>query len=405
MTAHVMKKHSLVSTAMIVLVALATPCLAFAEISALDRSAWTNYTNINTILDLATRGDTVWMATTGGLAYFVDNDPQTVTRLTNKEGLGHNDCRFVAFGPEGAVWTGGPEGRLSRRWSDIGWSVYPFSDEGAGIPLNHAAGGPNGFLWVGSDAGLHKFDIDRNGGEIKETYTRIGVWTGSSISHLYIANGRIWVGGASGAAYADISDEFLLDPSRWTSWFSPPNVHAITMHDGFIVAGAASGLWRYGGDPPGGSGTWTPVGFADRSVSDLISHGDTLWVATDRGLGFVVGAKVVNPPALNSGASAITSLAITESGTLWFARASGGLFRLTAQGIDTVFFDGPVDNDIVDMAVADDGRVWCVHPTRGLDILEPDFDEWTALPFTDSLVSASGPATGVDIAGDGDVWV
>ncbi|GAB4325729.1 MAG: hypothetical protein Kow0074_19680 [Candidatus Zixiibacteriota bacterium] len=372
------------------------------DVSALDRSAWTNFTNMNSIADVISRGDTIWLATTGGLLYLPNGNQNDAVRITNLEGLGGNALAFITAGPGDAIWTGGAEARLSRRWSDVGWSVYPFLNDGAPIPLNCAIADSNGFLWVGSNLGLHKFDIARNGGEIKETYTRIGAWTSSSVADIAIVDGRIWIAGPAGVASADVDDQFLLDPSRWTTWSQPDGVRSLAASMGTIWAGGEDGLWRLNGDPAVGTGEFEFVAYQSLPINDMFGGNDTLWLATSRGLARVSESGPSGVPLAGTPDRDLTSVELSDAGLIWCGTAGAGLLRVEGSVSTLIAFDGPVDNDIVDIAVDADGRPWCVHPTLGLDYLDNGI--WTHLGFTDALVGSSGPATGVDVAPDGTVW-
>ncbi|MBD3298606.1 MAG: hypothetical protein GF341_08130 [candidate division Zixibacteria bacterium] len=375
---------------------------AVGDVVALERSDWTNYTNINTIRGLTSRGDTVWMATTGGLAYLPSGDFEEPVRITNLEGLGDNILEFVAFGPNGIVWTGGSSGRLSRRWSDIGWSVYPFEDDDTPIPLNCAAADTNGFLWVGSNSGLHKFDINRNGGEIKETYTRIGNWTSSTVNDVMILDDRIWIVGPAGIAVADVNDQFLLDPSRWTTWTSPEGVLSIAYSSETMWVGTSNGVWEFDGDIATGEGSWSLAAFASLAANDLFGSGDTLWIASARGLGRRASDTFESPPIMGTPNRMLTSVVQSRDGTVWCGTIDAGVLRVDDSSWELIAFDGPIDNDVIDVAVDHDGRIWCVHPVRGLDFF--DNSEWTHLQYTDELSGPSGPAMAVDVAPDGDIW-
>ncbi len=372
------------------------------DVTALERSDWTNYTNINTIRGLASRGDTIWMATTGGLAYLPSGEFQGPVRITNREGLGENILGFIEFGPGGSVWTGGSSGRLSRRWSDIGWSVYPFEDNDTPIPLNCAAADTNDFLWVGSSSGLHKFDINRNGGEIKETYTRIGNWTSSTVNDVLIIDDRIWIVGPAGIAVADVNDQFLLDPSRWTTWTTPEGVLSIAYSAGTMWIGTSNGVWQFAGDVSTGEGSWSLSAFATITINDLFGGRDTLWIATARGLGRRASGAFESPPILGTPNRTLTSVVQSSDGTVWCGTADAGVLRVDGLSWELIAFDGPIDNDITDLAVDNDERIWCVHPVRGLDFLNNG--EWTHLEYTDELVGPGGPASAVDVAPDGDIW-
>ena len=377
--------------------------VAMGAVDAFDRGAWQNFTNIDMVMGLAAAGDTVWMATTGGIAYLPSSESSQPTRLTNREGLGDNDLRFVMRADDAAIWAGGLNGRLSRRWTDVAWSTYPFIREDAGIPLNAAASGPDGFLWVASDAGLHKFDTERNGGEIKETYTRIGAWGSSEVSDVLVSAGRVWVVGDAGIATADVTDPFLLDPARWISWTSVTSVRTVAAFAGTIYVGSESGLWRL--EPNGanlGDGTWVSAGAAQTHVDDLFSAGDTLWVATEKGIALCTNGICLGPPLSGTLNRRMTSVTRSADGTVWFG-LERGILRWKGGDYSTTEFNGPLDNDIVDVAVGHDGKIWCVHPTTGVDYLEDGI--WTSLPYVKLFVSASGPATSVDIAPDGKVWI
>lgn len=369
-----------------------------------DRSDWTNYTNVNGVEGLAASGDTLWLATTGGLVRVVDGNTATAAHLTNANGLGDNDLRFVAQDANGTVWTGGLNGRLCRRYTDDSWRNYRFELDGSDLPLADAASGPNGFLWVASTIGLHKFDPERHGGEIKETYTRIGGWSASSaVTGVLVTAQYVWVVGPAGVARAQVDDNFLLDPTRWMSWDGFPALSVIAEFNGAAYVGGDGGLWSSGDLSAGAEPEWTSVGFAGQGITGIAPAGDTLWVATTVGLGFCTAAGCFSAPALGTPRVSLTSVAVTADGAVWSGRPPVGVRRF-ANGISTlVAFDGPLSNDFVDVAVGLDGKVWCAHPTMGWDFLEDE--TWTWLTYTDDYSGPGGPATSVDVGPDGDVWL
>lgn len=369
-----------------------------------DRSAWTNYTNVNEVEDLAGGGDTLWLATTGGLVRVVDGNAADAVRLTNADGLGDNDLRFVALDAHGTVWTGGLNGRLCRRYTDDFWRNYRFELDASDLPLADAASGPNGFLWVASSIGLHKFDPERHGGEIKETYARIGGWSASSaVTALLVTSQHVWVVGPAGVARAEVDDPFLLDPTRWQSWDGLPALSAIVEFNGAVYVGGNGGLWSSGDLTGTDAPVWTQVGFAGQQITGMAAAGDTLWVATTAGLGYCTASNCYSAPALGTPRVSLTSVAVTGDGSVWSGNPPNGVRRY-ADGISTVItFDGPMTNNFADVAVGHDGKVWCVHPAKGWDFVEDG--AWTALPFSTSYASPGGPATSVDVAPDGDVWL
>lgn len=381
---------------------LCTPLAGRAQ--TYDRSAWTNYTNVNEVEGLAASGDTLWLATTGGLVRVVVGEEANPARLTNADGLGDNDLRFVAMDANGGIWTGGLNGRLCRRYTDESWRNYRFELNGSDLPLTGAAAGPNGFLWVASSIGLHKFDPERHGGEIKETYTRIGGWPASSgVSNVLIASGYVWVVGPAGIGRAQVDDPFLLDPTEWETWSGLPAMTAITAFNGAIYAGGNGGLWSSGTLSDGGEPQWELVGFQDEQITALAPYRDTLWVATTVGLGYCTTGECHSAPALGTPRVSLTSVAATSDGSVWSGRAPDGVRRLKNGVSILMSFDGPLANDIVDVAVGLDGKVWCVHPYEGWDFLEDN--AWTQLAYTANVASSGSPATSVAVGPDGTVWL
>ncbi len=396
-------KHSFRCTALLLL-ALTTCIPLIGQAQTYDRSAWTNYTNVNEVEGLASSGDTLWLATTGGLVRVVVSAESNPTRLTNADGLGDNDLRFVALDANGSVWTGGLNGRLCRRYADDSWRNYRFELNGSDLPLTDAAAGPNGFLWVASSIGLHKFDPERNGGEIKETYTRIGTWPASSeVSNVLLTPEYVWVVGPAGIGRAQVDDPFLLDPTQWETWSGFPALSAVEEFNGAVYVGGDGGLWSSGTLTGGDDPQWDLVGFQDQQITALTVSGDTLWVATTVGLGFCTTTDCQSAPALGTPRVSLTSVAITADGSVWSGRPPDGVRRFR-NGISLLMsFDGPLSNDIVDVAVGLDGKAWCVHPFEGWDFLEDDV--WTPLTYAASAASSGSPATSVAVGPDGVVWL
>ncbi len=365
---------------------------------------WTNYTDVNDVNSITSYGDTIWLATNGGLVRFLESDPSNEVRLTNADGLGDNQLRFVTIDSNGVLWCGGENGRLSRRRHDKSWTVYPFEDEnGLPIRLNAAAPGPDGFLWVASDKGVHKFDTQRNGGEIKESYTRIGEWPDeSAINDIQIQSGDVLVGSDLGIAKASIHDPFLLDRSHWVQSAVPEAVKRVLAPEGAIFIGTPTDVYRFSG------GEWETANWIGpifpspfRSVVDLSFCQDELWIAFDIGYGssgpvFQGHNADFIPGAVPSG---FTSVHCTEN-AVYFGQTDAGVWRLKDDVWTHIELNGPLDNNLSDIAVDAEGRVWTTHLNRGASFF--DDGQWNTIPYIEA--GPGGPITSVDVAPDGGVW-
>ncbi|MEW5700779.1 MAG: hypothetical protein AB1792_00930 [Candidatus Zixiibacteriota bacterium] len=370
-------------------------------------SHWTNYTDVREVTALAASGDSLWVASRGGLVRLDPWDTVGERRFTNADGLGGNDLRFVTVDSQGTLWTGGTNGRLSHRRSDARWDTYRFeNDNGIPIALNAAAPGPDGFLWIASDVGVHKFDTQRHGGEIKETYTRIGEWPdGAAVRDIMVRDGLLWAVGDAGVARARLDDPFLLDRSHWQTWTGISALSTVTVHVGSTYAGGTGGLFVLAdvslGEPVGDS-VWRRVPLAPgvTIVRDLHSDGDTLWIASPSGLVWYGASNAGIDDIPGATASRFVSVTGAGDGTLWVGEQGMGLWQ-RGGGWSRIELAGPLDNAFTDIAVGEDGRVWCMHAGYGADFLSEG--HWTKLPFFEA--GPSFPGTSVAVAPNGEIWL
>jgi apolipoprotein N-acyltransferase len=380
--------------------------LPFATAQATPRS-WTNFTDVNDVNAIASRGDTVWVATDGGLVRLLDSDPDNQTRFTNADGLGGNRLRFVTVDSNGVVWCGGENGRLSRRLQDQNWRTYLFEDDaGLPIPLNAATPGPDGFLWVASDRGVHKFDTQRNGGEIKESYTRIGDWPDeSAVADLVVVGGILYAVGVSGVAAADVNDQFLLDRGHWATQLTAEPLRFLAYIgdvESRIVAGAAAGYSLVSYDS-GEHSLSLGVFVNSPNLADAYGRDYHIWFLSADGRYIARSFPSLRVPPQGTVpapvAAGFTSIHLTDN-AVYFGQTNGGLWRLGDAGWTHIEPDGPLDNDLADLAVDPDGRLWTAHTNRGAAFLNES--GWHTIPYISA--GASGPMTSVDVAPDGGVW-
>jgi signal transduction histidine kinase/ligand-binding sensor domain-containing protein len=198
-----------------------------------------------------------------------------------------------------------------------------------GLPdneVNAIAQTRNGFLWVGTDGGLARFD--------GEHFTQIRLRAGKSkeipVSFLVTApDGALWVGTESGLAYIPSAALDHFDRSLVTMYHPgagpSDRIACLLIRDGILWVGTAHGLYRF---ERGHFETVIP----DDSIStmDRTSDGHVL-IITEHGFVEWDGARVLSypdlPRQLGVHSDGIFQVHEDRHGVRWFC-TSAGLARL-----------------------------------------------------------------------------
>jgi ligand-binding sensor domain-containing protein/signal transduction histidine kinase/DNA-binding response OmpR family regulator len=235
-----------------------------------------------------------------------------------------------------------------------------------GLPQTSAqaiARTPDGYLWIGTQEGLARFDGVRftvfvSGNDDVDIPNKY-------ISALFVdAGGRLWVGTRSGIA--------VLEDGRFRSFgkfssLAHAYVHAIAQDSaGHIWVGSETGLTEINGDSarPYDSSS----GLMDSRVQALLEdrHGG-LWIGSASGLQRFDGRRFAT--ALLDGGSvapSITALHEDANGTLWIGTGAGALYRRTAESFAQVAKPGQLGSVVVVIAHDHDGNLWVGTSGGGL---------------------------------------
>jgi hypothetical protein len=209
---------------------------------------WTNYTNKDEIKSLTAIGGDVWATTTGGLVR-INATTSAVRPYIKSDGLGSTDLSFVAYAGDSIAYVGSSDGVLSKFDIQHGnFTNYYFEGrDGANIELYNADTSA-GYLWIGSNIGIIKFDRVRNGGEVKEIYRTLGTFsTELPVNDVAIFNDKIYAATPEGLAYADYTNPYLLDPNEWQTKVLGTNdtLTCIGSDGNTLYIGGTSGLYSF----------------------------------------------------------------------------------------------------------------------------------------------------------------
>ncbi len=346
---------------------------------------WTTYTNKDEVQEVVLKDEMLWCATTGGVAV-LNTQNDSVTQLTNVDGLGGNYLSSVAFDSGGNLWLGAQNGTLTKYdLTENNWDIYYNFISGERMFLIREIVADGEQLWVGSDVGVSVFHPDKPPhGEITETYRRLGELLNveADVNSIHLVGDNIWVGTEKGVAYApkDYRTVNLMDPKNWTSFVkeSSPGltddyVYTITDVQGEIVIGTKTGIFRFDSL----DSSWDSFGLENRRVKDLEYKNGKLIACTNGGLYIYENgawSRLSNTGLLSTDHN---SAAMDDSGWLWVGTAGKGISRYKDEQWENYVVDGPPGNLFLDMEVDADGNLWCANENDGASCF--DGSGWVSL--------------------------
>ena len=206
-----------------------------------------------------------------------------------------------------------------------------------------------GYLWVGTQSGLARFDGVRFVTFTPEDVPALpGIWIRALLADR---RGRLWIGTYKGLALYE-GGRFRTIPAADVARYPSLDIFALTeQDDGSIVAGTSEGVFRVAGDQLLHSTGPHPA-------LSLLPRHEGLWVGTTGGVERVTGGGAVRLPLPRDAASAAVARLVATQGQLW-AGTSQGLYVLLAEGWSPVQADAAFDRSPVTAMLADhDGNLW-----------------------------------------------
>ena len=292
-----------------------------------------------------TRTNTLWVGTSLG-AHEIDLVTRDVRNtLTRQSGMANEYVFAALVDSQGDKWFGTNGGGLSR-YNKGEWQTY-FPMHGlADYWVYSLAEQADGTLWIGTWAGVNRFDSTR---EQLTTYVKelVNEWVyGVSVD----TSDRVWFGTEGGVS--------MFDGDQWHAW---------THEDGI-------GASNDGGLPPS-----TNTGLGTRSRHDLS-------VMTASGATYNPGY--------------VFCLLASKDDTIWAGTWGGGVSYYDGQQWrNYTAADGLAGNVVYSIAEGRDGVMW-FGTDKGLSSF--DGDAWTTIDASSGLLGDSVYA--VVVVPGGDIW-
>ncbi|MES2900012.1 MAG: two-component regulator propeller domain-containing protein [Pseudomonadota bacterium] len=300
-------------------------------------------------------------------------------------------CALLAAGALQAAPPGDLE-RSQARWDPISTIVFEHINNEQGLksaPLTALAQDGDGFVWVGSQAALGRWDGHRFRMYAHDPARADSVPAGFVQTMLADSKGRLWIGTSAGglARYDRTLDNFVRYPAGPGGLLSS-TVMALAADDGAIWIGTPAGLdrldlhsgavLRYRAD------AGTPGSLPDNHIRSLkLDRRGRLWVGSASGLAWrdPVSGKFTRVP-LDAGSGAppladsVLSLAEDSSGTLWFGTLRSGIGSVAAGAAAGTLVTTPALQELRSSMVlaileVSPGRLWIASYGGGITDYEP----------------------------------
>jgi len=388
--------------------------VTLAETISLENANWEVFTNRSYIraLVLSEEGQTLWVATAGGLEQREAQTGELKKVLTNLDGLPSNSVNSFVTDENGGLWIG-TAGGLYHRYAQGTGEV--FNKGNSGLPNNHVSSvikDGQGGLWVGAnEAGFGLAHRHADGTWEVFNKDNSGMPSNNVSFLMTDVQGGVWVGTGKfpghGLAHRRADGSWELFNQNNSKL--PNNGIVSLLKDGH--GGLWIGTWYGGLAHRHADGNWEIFnqdnsGLPDKSVTSLLDDGrGGLWVGTNEGGLAHRHADgrwdVFNQENSDIPHNQINSILADGLGGLWIGtgnfEAGSGVIHYHADGTWEVFKQthaGLPDNDVTTILTDALGDIWVGTYNGGLAHLTANgawelFDKNTGLPSNqvNSLIS------------------
>jgi hypothetical protein len=402
--------------AKICLVLVGASSMLVGRQGSLDFGRWKNFTDMKLVRGVAAVGDSLWVATAGGL-FLYSTSTARYSKFTNSEGLSSNDLTAVAIDGTGRVWVGASDGSLnmydpnSRQWKSID-AIRESDRIQKGIRAFFVEGDS---LLVGTDFGITVYDMAR--AEFGDTYANFGFPTQAKVNDLIVHQNRIWAATDLGVVSASLDAPNLSSPTSWSTYQTTDGlpaqfVSSVAAFRDSIIVGTSNGTAVFDG-----------IAFtADRSASgkavvSLLVRSTDLLILWNDPQGFTIATRssvfgTTNPLASNVEGQAAALALEPASSAFWVGTTFRGLARWTGVKWEYDVPNGPQSNLFSSVVVDANGVVWGASGIsergEGFYRYDPGAEvgkQWKNFTVADYPIMLTNDYYKVSLGARGSLWV
>jgi ligand-binding sensor domain-containing protein len=308
--------------------------------------------------------------------------------------LSHPTCRSLAFDEQGFLWVGTDHGL--NRFDGFQFRVYaPSVQMGTQHPwgrINALLRDENHTLWVGTASGLYRIST-APGKTLSTPRDHINLWSTPVQAMIHDPTGGIWVTSRSQvihAQYDEDSQRINITPINAFIDNLRTDITSLTTEDGNLWVGTALGLFLITKD-----GTVLKKLELEHkaAITALLSTPGGLWIGAGTNLHFKpykIDHIYDEPLDLRGEQTQISKLYLDKDDTLWISTIGEGLiqFNLTTRDIrpyrKNQLLGNLPDETIYDLISQDDGLLWLATQRAGLvrlQYVENRFERFIVEPY------------------------
>ena len=364
------------------------------EVKAAELRRPRNFKSPRLVLQRAIFVSLALLAGLGGRALALDlsqtNAGYVRKNFTVEDGLLSNHVNAVLQARDGFLWVGTEEGLL--RFDGRHFTVIEFLPQASPVSVSALAEAPDGALWVGTKGGVARIPSRGPGefGHITSSLYHPDTGDGDSIQCLYFSrHGDLYVGTMTGLYRFEHGRFSVIIPKLWTSRIEEDSKgHLLVITSQGFVEWDGTQIIRHPDLP-------ARLGVAQNEIFHVFEdHTGTIWYCTTLGLARQVGGAIERLKPY--GADVVFRVNEDQEGTIWFAQ-SGGLYRATSTGRELI----ASDLEATYLAFDRDGDVWAA--TKGTGLFRLKRQAVKMFTATDGL--PRGVPMAILAASDGKLWV
>ncbi len=360
--------------------------------SQVNTSGWKIFTSFREVKGVASSGNSVWAATTGGLFTFDQGNLQNISKYTSLDGLLSNELTSIAIGNNGTIWAGAFDGSISvlnpaenswRQITDIRSSTEPSKRINAFYEYNNQMFFATEFCIVRFSIGQFQF--------IDQPYVFLGpnLPIKSPVNDVFVVNDTIWAATKNGIAYANINSSLPIQTS-WRNFVKNSSVlkanltNCIAFFNSRVLIGSDSGIVSYqNGVLTNYEPMYNGVPLVDPVYRMAVSNG-VLYFSTYTNYGefrgnyrvFKVNQGNMNNAELVMAGNEVNSIEVNSSGDLLLGTVSHGVNLFRNNTSNFISPNGPGSNVFQDVVVDNSGNVWAVSGGLNAGVYRYDLNSW-----------------------------